>query len=525
MIGAPLYVANATRPDISMAVSALSRYLEEPRELHWRAAVRVIRYLKGTASMGIKYKQSKSGGINMVTYCDANWGGDKETHRSTSGVIIMLGGGPVVYRSKRQATISLSSAEAEYMATQEVVWLRHLLVEMGVKIDKPSVINLDSKSAMSIATNHGYTPRAKHIDLRAHFVRDHVADATIALEYVPSELQIADGLTKPVPTPRFVNLRRLCGVEADGNLSLRVVLADDEGEEDDRFAADDGDEPMPDVTHLTTDGRTRTSSEERMTDAETPGRHVDLTTAEIDGEAEFAECAGRLGADVELVDDADSTTETRQERIRHAHHQYFIDLASSPSTINSHVAHVGHEGHVRVQQGRVSHWHVISGGVASPMASAALSLSRRPSIEATVEELADQLQQTSLGSRSPGRQGLSIRVPNPFDPEDDGAGSDTAMPTASPVAGGRLGVAPANVSAKENGLPEHLANKMEQLLRLHADGFRVDFAFDPPVKVKPMKESPLDKEVDGCTRELVTKAFDATASAWRVVFEELEIGR
>ncbi|KAJ0392281.1 hypothetical protein P43SY_006189 [Pythium insidiosum] len=105
---------------------------------------------------------------------------------------------------------------------------------------------------------------------------------------------------------------------------------------------------MPDATHLTTDGRTRTSSEERMTDAETPGRHVDLTTdltclikkqiaraAEIDGEAEFAECAGRLGADVELVDDADSTTETRQERIRHAHHQYFIDLASSPSTINS----------------------------------------------------------------------------------------------------------------------------------------------------------------------------------------------
>ncbi|KAJ0392282.1 hypothetical protein P43SY_006190 [Pythium insidiosum] len=110
LIGALLYVANATRPDISMAVSALSRYLEEPRELHWRAAVRVLRYLKGTASMGIKYKQSKSGGINMVTYCDANWGGDKETRRSTSGVIIMLGGGPVVYRSKRQATVSLSWA-------------------------------------------------------------------------------------------------------------------------------------------------------------------------------------------------------------------------------------------------------------------------------------------------------------------------------------------------------------------------------------------------------------------------------
>ncbi|KAJ0392975.1 hypothetical protein P43SY_009109 [Pythium insidiosum] len=192
---------------------------------------------------------------------------------------------------------------------------------------------------------------------------------------------------------------------------------------------------------------------------------------------------------------------------------------------------------------------VISGGVASPIASAALSLSRRPSMEATVEELADQLQQTGLGSRSPGRQGLSIRVPNPFDPEDDGAGSDTAMPTASPVTGGRLGVAPAlpqpprfegrtmqdrrdfmskyetylaainalqtqwggafampvnacietrtkkmiaryefnKALAKENGLPEHLANRMEQLLRLHADEFRVDFAFDPPVKVKPMK--------------------------------------
>ncbi|KAJ0389486.1 hypothetical protein ATCC90586_012101 [Pythium insidiosum] len=98
------------------------------------------------------------------------------------------------------------------LATQEVVWIRFLLAEMGLQPRGASTILLDNKSAISIATNQGYTPRAKHIDLRAHFVRDHVEQGDIALKHVPTEQQLADFLTKPVPTPRLVALREACGV-------------------------------------------------------------------------------------------------------------------------------------------------------------------------------------------------------------------------------------------------------------------------------------------------------------------------
>ncbi|GMF31616.1 unnamed protein product [Phytophthora fragariaefolia] len=152
----------------------------------------------------------------LKTFSDANCGGDKASRRSSSGVLILMCGGPVVYKSKRQATVALSSAEAEYMAmamtTQEVVWLRFLLGEMGIKVNGPTASHVDKKSAISIAVNHGYTPRAKHIDLRAHFVCDHVEKGSIKLEYVASEDQLADYLTKSVPTPRLTKLREASGL-------------------------------------------------------------------------------------------------------------------------------------------------------------------------------------------------------------------------------------------------------------------------------------------------------------------------
>ncbi|KAL3665196.1 hypothetical protein V7S43_019066 [Phytophthora oleae] len=221
LIGSMLHIANATRPDISVALSILSQYLDDPREMHWRAAIRVLRYLKGSAAVGIKFRSCSKPTCGLTTFSDANWGGDQATRRSTSGVLVMMCDGPVVYKSKRQVTVALSFAEVEYMAlaltTQEVVWLRFLLQEMGVKVDGPTSIRADNKSAISIAVNHGYTPRAKHIDLRAHFVRDHVELRNIKLEYVAFEHQLADFLTKAMPTPRLLKLRASSGLVEDAS--------------------------------------------------------------------------------------------------------------------------------------------------------------------------------------------------------------------------------------------------------------------------------------------------------------------
>ncbi|POM81344.1 Hypothetical protein PHPALM_704 [Phytophthora palmivora] len=193
-----------------------SRYLEQPREKHWKASIRILRYLKGPGTSGIKFHHFKMNACSVEAFCDANWGGGVATRRSTSGIIVQVAGGPVIYKRKLPQAVALSSAEAEYMsmdlAVQEVVWLRQLLEEMGPKSVGATPVFVGNKSANSMATNHGYTPRAKHIDLRTHFVHDHVSQKTIEVIHVPSAQPLADYLTKPLPTPQFTRLVRSSGV-------------------------------------------------------------------------------------------------------------------------------------------------------------------------------------------------------------------------------------------------------------------------------------------------------------------------
>lgn len=149
---------------------------------------------------------------------DADWGSDVATRRSTSGVIVFLAGGPVIFRSKRQHSVALSSAEAEYMAlsscSQDVIWLRQLLDELGVHIKDATTVEVDNQAAIAMAQRAGYQSRAKHIDLRVHFVRDAVARGDIKLQYVPTNDQLADFLTKPLPAPRLLDLRERANVRA-----------------------------------------------------------------------------------------------------------------------------------------------------------------------------------------------------------------------------------------------------------------------------------------------------------------------
>ena len=147
----------------------------------------------------------------------ADWAGDLDDRHSTTGNIFMMGGGPVSWLSKKKAIVALSTSEAEYVAlsfaTQEVVWLRKLLItDLKSTSQKPTVLMEDNQGAISIAKNPVAHARTKHIDIRYHYIREAVQNGTINLCFCPSENMIADLLTKPLPRGRFTMLRDAMGL-------------------------------------------------------------------------------------------------------------------------------------------------------------------------------------------------------------------------------------------------------------------------------------------------------------------------
>ncbi|CAH2083649.1 unnamed protein product [Euphydryas editha] len=197
-IGCLLYIAQGTRPDISFAVNTLSRFNKEPRAEHWTAVKRVMRYLQGTKDMKLTY--TKDGESNMRGFCDADWASNNIDRKSCTGYVFISQGGAVSWCSRRQQTVALSTAEAEYMAmssaAQEALWLRQLHVEFGQPLDGPLHIFSDNQSAIKLSTNDCYLPRSKHIDIRYHFLREHVNNLEIKFNYCRGDKMIADILTK-----------------------------------------------------------------------------------------------------------------------------------------------------------------------------------------------------------------------------------------------------------------------------------------------------------------------------------------
>ena len=155
IVGSPLYAAITTRPDIAQAVGVVSKFCGNPTQSHLTAAKRILRYLKGTVYLGLNYKKCADG--NLIGYSDADWAGDVDDRHSISGNLFLLAKGAVSWLSKKQATVTLSTAEAEYVplsaATQEVIWLRRLLTNVGEPLEDPIVINEDNQGAIAMAKN------------------------------------------------------------------------------------------------------------------------------------------------------------------------------------------------------------------------------------------------------------------------------------------------------------------------------------------------------------------------------------
>lgn len=203
LIGALLYLAGATRPDIAFAVNFLSRFNKQHSENHEVAIKRVLRYLRGTSNMKLRY--TKSGDMEMTkmhAYSDADWGSDINERRSCSGLVVIMSNGAISWASKRQPIVALSSTEAEYIAlsnaTKEILWLIQLASEIEANIELPITVYCDNRSAIELANVEAHRQRSKHIDIRYHHIRDHINFGNIVVKHIGTDHMTADSLTKPV---------------------------------------------------------------------------------------------------------------------------------------------------------------------------------------------------------------------------------------------------------------------------------------------------------------------------------------
>ena len=220
IVGGLMFAACVTRPDIMCAVGQLSQFLNNPSSKHLLAVKRVLRYLQGTSSYGITYRPPP---LRLQGYSDADWAGDLDTRRSTTGYVVMLNNGAIVWQSRRQPTVALSTMESEYMAlteaAKELKWIKTLLAELGYSngdsIDEPPTdLFSDNQSAIALAKNPVSHARAKHIDLRHHFVREAIQDKIIWVQYIPTTEMTADSLTKALGREKHAKCTARMGMTA-----------------------------------------------------------------------------------------------------------------------------------------------------------------------------------------------------------------------------------------------------------------------------------------------------------------------
>jgi hypothetical protein len=208
LVGSLIYLT-LTRPDISYAVGVVSRYMQQPKKPHLEVVQRILRYVKDTINYGLFYKKGDE--VKIIGYCDADYAGDHDTRRSTTGYIFKIGSGVVSWCSKRQPTVSLSTTEAEYraaaMAAQESTWLKQLMKDLHQSTDSAVPLYCDNQSAIRLAENPVFHARTKHVEVHYHFLREKVLQEELEMHQVKSEDQVADLFTKGLSTTRFQKLR------------------------------------------------------------------------------------------------------------------------------------------------------------------------------------------------------------------------------------------------------------------------------------------------------------------------------
>lgn len=210
LIGCLIYATVTTRPDLCAATGYFSRFQSCFAEEHYNYAKHILRYIQGTIDLKLKYEKQNAADV-LTGYVDADWGGDKNDGKSTSGYVFKVFGNTVSWASRKQTTVSLSSTEAEYVALAEAIceakWIRKLLDELGIECAGPIPIFEDNQSCIVIAEEPREYKRMKHINIKYHFIREVIANGEIELRYKPTDEQIADMMTKALGGKNFIKHR------------------------------------------------------------------------------------------------------------------------------------------------------------------------------------------------------------------------------------------------------------------------------------------------------------------------------
>jgi len=216
-VGVLMYLMVCSRPDIATAVGLVSRFMTNPGRKHWIAVKRIFRYLQGTKNLKLCFNRHMNiENIRLYAYADADWAGNLVDRKSTSGCVVFINDMIIVWLSKKQACVALSTMEAEYvaagLATQELLWILQVLKEFDLE-NVEMVLFQDNTSCVELIKNPKCTSKSKHIQIRHHFIQDEVKKEKLQVRYCKSKEMIADLLTKGQSVELFESQRDLLGLK------------------------------------------------------------------------------------------------------------------------------------------------------------------------------------------------------------------------------------------------------------------------------------------------------------------------
>ena len=221
-IGSLMYLMVSTRPDIASSIQVFAKYMQNPGIEHWEGVKRVFRYLKTTMRLCLRYE--REGSTQVRGYCDSDYAGDLDTMRSTAGYVFLLAGGAISWSSKRQQIVAVSSTEAEYMAathaSKEALWLKRFVSDLGWEQSTVKVF-CDNQSALKMMKNPTYHARTKHISVQYHFIRELIEAKELVFQFVGTNLQCADFLTKGVTREKLELFRFEVGLRTSQQVNTK----------------------------------------------------------------------------------------------------------------------------------------------------------------------------------------------------------------------------------------------------------------------------------------------------------------